>query len=381
MIDSKVRSALTALALAGALNGCLDVAVGEGDDDSDLDGSGPSLSGGFGVDSDGTVDGYVEAELGVLETATAETDAASWDLAAVADVRLLGYAASSGFHHGEPIEVSLLPLDADGHGIIDPDVYVAMSVQCEVGFGMSGSVAIEGAYQPDPSLPYQFGIGIDGSGSMVTSDSGRLRVPAGQGFVDAIVRAYPGSQFALTEFASEVTEWSALTADTEFVKQAMAQVGEDGSTRLHDATLELVRDLDAVRDASRQQAVLVLSDGMDTASDHDGDDVIDAARTAGIPIHAVSLGGALDVPGLSFVGDLQRYAYETGGLFVHVRDERQLERSFENLALSAAEGEIVLEVRLAGGLYLPFSTCSVNLDVHAGGAAAQTSFELVMPFD
>ena len=78
---------------------------------------------------------------------------------------------------------------------------------------------------------------------------------------------------------------------------------------------------------------------------------------------------------------MQQYAYETGGLFVHVRESNQLERSFENFALSAVEGELVLEVTLAGGLYLPFSTCSVNLDVHSGGAAARTSFDLVMPLD
>jgi hypothetical protein len=79
------------------------------------------------------------------------------------------------------------------------------------------------------------------------------------------------------------------------------------------------------------------------------------------------------------VGDLQEYAHATGGLFVHVGAANRLERAFENLALGTAEGRILLDVRLTGGVYLPFSTCTVELDVHAGGQAATTSFDLVMP--
>ncbi len=383
MTTPRTPTALLTLTLAVGLGGCLEVdtSPGAGDDGASLDGSGPSLSGGLGFDSSGNVDGYVEAELGRLETATAQSDAASLDLSTIADVRLLGYATSPEFHRGEPIEVSLLPLDSSGHGIIDANVYVSMSVECEVGFGMSGSIRIREARDRRPDLPYQFGIGLDGSGSMTTSDPHRLRVPAGQRFVDTIARAYPGSEFGLVEFDSDVVERSALTGDLDRIQQAMARVSAQGSTRLHDATLTLVQDLAATQDGTHQQAVLLLSDGMDTASTHDEHDALAAARAADIPIHAISLGGALDVSGLGFVGDLQKYAYETGGLFVHVDAADQLERSFENLALGATEGEIVLDVTLAGGIYLPFSSCTVHLDVHAGGATAQTSFALVMPLN
>lgn len=370
---------LTVLGVVSTLSGCVEVGVGSDDGTDDTEGSGPSVSGGFGIDSEGNVEGNVEVELGVLNTATAATDAASLSLAPVASVRLLGYAASADFHRGEPIEVSLLPLDASGHGIIDADVYVGASVTCEVGFGMSGSVAIQGAYAPESREPYQFGIGMDGSGSMELTDPSRQRVPAGQTFVDTIARSYPSSQFSLVEFDDVVVEHSALTGNLDVIKAAMAGVTSDGNTRLHDATLKLVEDLAATNHVGFQQAVLLLSDGMDTASDHDASAPIAAARAAGIPIHAISLGGALDVPGLEYTEDLQRYAYETGGLFVHVRNAAALAQTFENLALATAEGQLVLDVRLSGGLYLPFSTCTVSLDVHSGGSAAQTSFDLVMP--
>ena len=135
-------------------------------------------------------------------------------------------------------------------------------------------------------------------------------------------------------------------------------------------------------DAAFQPALLVLSDGADNASDGvTADDVINKAKAAHIPIFGVGLGGALDVPGLSFVGDLQRYADETGGVFTYLKSADDLGARFEKLALGASKGRILADVHLTGGVFVPFSTITIKVEVHAGSKVATDSFDFIVPVE
>jgi len=214
---------------------------------------------------------------------------------------------------------------------------------------------------------------------MDSSDPQGRRIPASQGLIDEIAESFPGSTFSAWEFNDDVNLLVDFTSDTGTVKSAVTSVGSYGSTRLHDSVQQILQGFAANPTADVQPAILLLSDGMDTASDADRSQVIAQAQALGVPIYAVGLGGALDIPGLNFVDDLQVYAHDTGGMFTYIDHAGALEQAFENMALGIAHGYQEITLVLDGGLYLPFSTCAVTLEARAGEQSGHASFEFVVP--
>jgi len=311
--------------------------------------------------------------------ASAGSDEASKDLPPIGSLHLLGYAVSSDFHGDGAISLGMLALDANGQAILETDIYLEADVTCDVSFPMGGSIQIGTSHQPNQNQPFKMAIDLDGSGSMDSSDPQGRRIPASQGLIDEIAESFPGSTFSAWEFNDDVNLLVDFTSDTGTVKSAVTSVGSYGSTRLHDSVQQILQGFAANPTADVQPAILLLSDGMDTASDADRSQVIAQAQALGVPIYAVGLGGALDIPGLNFVDDLQVYAHDTGGMFTYIDHAGALEQAFENMALGIAHGYQEITLVLDGGLYLPFSTCAVTLEARAGEQSGHASFEFVVP--
>ena len=333
----------------------------------------------YGCSFAASAQGDVEIEIGTLHVASAESDDASRGLPPIEELHLLGYAVSGGFHHDGAIRLGVLALDDAGRAILDGDIYLEAQVACDVSFPMGGSVRIDAAHQPTPGKPFQMAIDLDGSGSMAGSDPQDRRIPASQTLIGAIDDSFPGSTFAAWEFNDEVTQLIDFTDDTSAVSSAMSRVGSEGSTLLHESLQQILQGFDAASQADAQPAILLLSDGMDTASNVDRSEVIAYANQLGVPIYAVGLGGALDIPGLDFVGDLQVYAHDTGGMFTYIEHSGALEQTFENMALGISRGYQEVTLVMEGGFYLPFSTCQVDLLARAGEQERHASFEFVVP--
>ncbi|MBW2459467.1 MAG: VWA domain-containing protein [Deltaproteobacteria bacterium] len=330
------------------------------------------------ADSEGNFEGTIE--IGTLAVTSAASDEASKGLPPIGSLHLLGYSVSSDFHGDGAISLGMLALDINGEAILDADIYLEADVTCDVSFPMGGSIQIGTAHQPNQGQPFQMAIDLDGSGSMGGSDPQDRRIPASQGLIDEINESFPGSTFSAWEFNDDVNLLIDFTTDTNAVKSAVTGVGSDGSTRLHDSVQQILQGFAANPNPATQPAILLLSDGMDTASDADRGAVISQAQALGVPIYAVGLGGALDIPGLNFVDDLQVYAHDTGGMFTYIDHAGALEQAFENMALGIANGYQEITLVLAGGFYLPFSTCSVTLEARAGESQGYASFEFVVPF-
>lgn len=328
-------------------------------------------------DSEGNFSASVE--IGKLSAASAESDAASQALPPIEELKLLGYQVSSDFHDNGAIALGVLALDANGEAILDSRLYLEAEVSCDVSFPMGGWIQVGASHPADQSRPFRMAVDLDGSGSMASSDPSAQRIPASHMLIDVIDQSFPGSTFAAWEFNDEVVPLVGFTSDTSTVKAALSTVGSDGSTRLHDSVKEILDALSTTPTPGAQPAILLLSDGLDTASDADRDDVIYQAQSLGVPIYAVGLGGALDIPGLDFLGDLQVYSYYTGGMFTYIDHAGALEQAFEAMALGMTHGYQEITLVLQGGLYLPFSTCQVDLAARAGGQESHASFEFVVP--
>ncbi len=189
-------------------------------------------------------------------------------------------------------------------------------------------------------LPARVLLLVDASGSMndewkVTS----ARRAAGQ-ILDALA---PDDQVALAGFDSRYWGVVAFTRNKEEIRKGLESVTPFGSTALHDALDKGAHDIASWGEGRR--AVVVLTDGVDNASQSTPDVVIARSRALDVPIYAVSVVSPLDDPhSREFLGDkkraeaalaeetLSRYASLSGGVAFRVSDLAGLRLAADRIA-------------------------------------------------
>jgi VWFA-related protein len=136
---------------------------------------------------------------------------------------------------------------------------------------------------------------VDSSGSMVVgAKPERTRLAAD--FLIAKMR--PADAATVFSFDSEVRRLTPYTGNSEILRTAVSKVVPFGSTCLFDAivgTAETVQD-----DSPRARAVVLLTDGIDTASLHSADDAATAAARLDLPVYVLGVGGLAGQPTPSF---------------------------------------------------------------------------------
>lgn len=243
---------------------------------------------------------------------------------------------------------------------------------------------------------------VDGSSSMLTTDAARFRVEAAAQVASRIEECSDHWDQALLEFTTDAPggkyQYSRMIADYGAPAQTIAERAEGleamGSTPLWDATHEVLAGMDEHADEheaelmslNEQQddgqevgdspagegtgdlpgeeagqpgegefpeddpgvaiygrSLVVISDGADTASWKDLDEVIQKAQRAGVSVHAIGLGPASDAE-TEFgaepeaIADLRRLALETGGTYGYVSSANQLPTQADAIAKAVCGG-------------------------------------------
>jgi hypothetical protein len=126
-----------------------------------------------------------------------------------------------------------------------------------------------------------------------------------------------------------------MTWDLTGVESALRSTHADGYTALYDAAYIVLRQFHQDRLAFadvRRQAIVLLSDGIDTASHVTFDDVLELVHRAEVTIYVISLADASSLPRDSVVDrrsvesayDLSTLARESGGRLFTPRGVREL---------------------------------------------------------
>jgi VWFA-related protein len=106
-------------------------------------------------------------------------------------------------------------------------------------------------------------------------------------FVDSLT---PGDEVQVVEFGSRVLTLVELTPDFAEAAAAIRSTTVEGATALYNAIYISLKDLEAYRsDQLDRRAIVVLSDGNDTKSILQFEDVKEQARKSNILIYAISL--------------------------------------------------------------------------------------------
>jgi Ca-activated chloride channel family protein len=154
------------------------------------------------------------------------------------------------------------------------------------------------------NLPLTVGLVLDTSGSMEASLSEAQRAAAD--FLKNVVKAKDRA-FAM-QFAGRPQLLIAPTDDIDAVAQSLMSFQAVGMTALHDA---IVASLHYFRSTRGQRALVLLSDGDDTASAVTFDDALEYARRSGVSVYTIGL--KVPMSGIAVRNKLNKLAENTGG--------------------------------------------------------------------
>lgn len=182
---------------------------------------------------------------------------------------------------------------------------------------------------------------VDASGSM----NGRFKsTSARMAAVQILAALGAEDEVALAGFDHEYWGLVAFTRDRQQIQQAFDELTPFGSTALHDALDRAARDLASHGEGRR--AVVVITDGVDTASQRTPEEVIARSRALDVPLYSLSVLSPLDDPASPlFVGRerpgpatagstvLARYAALSGGAAFAVSDFGRLRHAAQRIAI------------------------------------------------
>jgi Ca-activated chloride channel family protein len=183
-------------------------------------------------------------------------------------------------------------------------------------------------------LPLSLSFLIDSSGSM--SDKIDMVQTAAAEFVR---RLGPADQASVVSFASRVQVLQPFTSDRAVLERAIHDVKVGGTTALFNAIYIALTDLERIKASTpediRRQAIVVLSDGDDTASNLAFDDVLDMARRSHTSIYAIGIRDTI-VPtsGHDNEGEfvMRHLAQDTGGTAFFPHETHELPRIYREVA-------------------------------------------------
>jgi Ca-activated chloride channel homolog len=169
--------------------------------------------------------------------------------------------------------------------------------------------------------PISIALLLDASTSMTYSMDQAIKA-AGE-FVQRSLKQ--GDRCSVTAVQDVPRRKQPLTNDIALVAKSLVGIEARGRTALYDALDSAIREL---REEKNRRAIVVLSDGGDTSSNTDFDEIKKTAAEAGIPIYFIAYEGSPD--GARELDRLRFLASETGG-FVATATEQNLMAKYHEI--------------------------------------------------
>lgn len=203
--------------------------------------------------------------------------------------------------------------------------------------------------------PVSLGLVVDGSGSM-RAKRGPAR-HALQGFIEQIKR---GDEVFLEQFSHQLTLLQDFTDSRMLLAQAITQLRPLGGTALHDAIVDSLHRVK--RGRHQKKALVVISDGYDTASLTPLADMLDAARRSGVLIYTIGIGNPH-----SYLGDRRRIMIGRFAMLPNQGVERVDVKALRQISTQTGGKHFLLNTADDHGLrdMLAQATRTISQELHA----------------
>ena len=171
-------------------------------------------------------------------------------------------------------------------------------------------------------LPLSIGLAIDSSGSMIYRMQEAQK--AGAQFFENVMRK--GDKAFVVGFDKEpqmIQKWSTKISA---LHAGLARLRAEETTALHDAIVYALYNFQGIRG---QKALVLISDGKDTASKFTYDQALEYARRSGVPIYGIGIGIKPNENDVRY--KLDRICRETGGATFYIDQARELQRVYDDI--------------------------------------------------
>ncbi len=165
-------------------------------------------------------------------------------------------------------------------------------------------------------LPVRMGMVLDTSGSMTTTLPTVQRVV--MGFLRDLLR--PRDRAFIETFSDRPDMLTGFTANFTIIENALLALYADRSTALYDA---VVMGLFQFSGVTGRRAMVVLTDGEDTASENGYDDALGYAQRMGVTIYTIGVG--ISSTKITTRWQLSKLASTTGGRSFFVSEKSELD--------------------------------------------------------
>jgi len=172
------------------------------------------------------------------------------------------------------------------------------------------------------NLSLSLGLAIDTSGSMRPRMDEAQK--AGAQFFEKVM--HRGDKAFLVAFDTEpllVQKWSTRVGD---MHAGLAKLRPEEQTALYDAIVYSLYHFQGIRG---QKALVVISDGKDTASEFTYDQALEYARRATVPIYTIGIGIRPTEVDVRY--KLAKLSQETGGTAFYIEQARELQRVYDDI--------------------------------------------------
>ncbi len=287
--------------------------------------------------------------------------------------------------------LGLLATSTSGDAILSPGVGVSAAVTAiSVGNPSASTIARVGTNATNPQNgATQATILMDNSGSMSSTDPGRLRAAAAKLFWEAVLPVRTTNRVAFLDFGAGATPGLVatrilvpFTTSAARLDSALVRVAAGGGTPLYESLLATARWVDtSTSGSSDNRVMLLLSDGQPN-SRANRDSAIATAARANIIVHTVGLGPASDLATTGrdtvAIGAIREIADRTGGVYAAATDASALGPIFANIARASSRGQLVTTFAISP---VPASGTRVSgtVTVTSGGTSQTATWTFVAP--
>ena len=223
-------------------------------------------------------------------------------------------------------------------------------------------------------MPLDLAILLDTSASMTN-----ILSTAQQAAIDFVGTARADDRVSVIEINDRANVLVPLGSDVPAAVDAIRGTTARGSTALYNALYLALTDMSRIRKGSsdiRRQAIAVLSDGQDTSSLVQYDDVMSLAKASGIAIYAIALVAPTEEWRLSGSKSnvqseflMRSFAQETGGLMFVARDVRELDSIYAQIASVLAQQYTLGYISKNGNADGVYRRVTIKVSNHPGVTA------------
>ena len=156
-------------------------------------------------------------------------------------------------------------------------------------------------------------------------------------------RLKPGDRGAVASISSNMSDAQPMTSDTTLVEKAIRSLYAAGATALYEGVYVVLREFErnnAAAAETRRQAIVVLSDGLDTASRIEFEDVLETVRRNAVAVYVILLDQdvtrMLNFPGVrpsQAAYRMRELARESGGRVFTAQSAHELPAIYEGIGL------------------------------------------------